>query len=197
MNYTVSPVKLFMNKILTFNDRQDFRKWLGKYGTESGGLWLRFRKKGKLTTLSASDALEEALCHGWIDGQIQSLDDNTYKKYFARRTPKSKWSVKNKKLAQTLIEKGLMTQEGLEAIERARKNGSWDHAKRILINDEQIQMFKEIIQPYEPAYPNFMAMSHSVQRTYTGFYLDAKSDKTRQVRLEKIIDRLDRNLKPM
>jgi len=169
-----------IDKILTFIDRQAFREWLGKYGAESDGVWLLFGKKDKIVTLSASDALEEALCHGWIDGQMQSLDDNTYKKYFARRLPISKWSVKNKELAQTLMDKGLMTQQGLEAIESARKNGLWDNAKRILINDEQIQMLKEIIQPYEPAYSNLQAMSHSVQRTYTGFFLDAKSDKTRQ-----------------
>jgi uncharacterized protein YdeI (YjbR/CyaY-like superfamily) len=186
-----------MDIILTFTDRQAFREWLGKYGTESNGIWLLFGKKGKLVTISAGDALEEALCHGWIDGEMQSLDDNTYKKYFARRMPKSKWSAKNKELAQTLMEKGLMTRPGLEAIERARKDGSWDNAKRILIDDEQIQMFKEIIRPYKPAYTNLLAMSHSVQRTYTGFFLDAKSDKTRQARLEKIIDRLNRNLKPM
>lgn len=186
-----------MDKILTFTDRQAFREWLGKYGTESDGAWLLFGKKGEVVTLSAGDALEEALCHGWIDGQMQSLDNNTYKKYFARRLPKSKWSVKNKELAQTLMEKGLMTRQGLEAIENARKNGFWDNAKRILIGDEQIQMFKEIIQPYEPAYSNLLAMSHSVQRTYTEFYLDAKSDKTRRTRLEKIIDRLNKKLKPM
>ena len=186
-----------MDKILTFSDRQAFREWLGKYGTENDGIWLLFSKKGELVTLSAGDALEEVLCHGWIDGQMQSLENNTYRKYFARRLPKSKWSVKNKELAQTLLEKGLMTRQGLEAIERAKKNGSWDNAKRILINDEQIEMFKEIIQPYELAYTNLLAMPHSIQRTYTGFYLDAKSDKTRQTRLEKIIARLNKNLKPM
>lgn len=186
-----------MDTILTFTDRQTFREWLDKHGTESHGIWLVFSKKKKFITLSAAEALEEALCHGWIDGQIQSLDDNTYKKYFARRLPKSKWSVKNKKLAQTLKKKGLMTQQGLDAIECAKKNGSWDNAKRVLIDDKQIQLFKEIIHPHETAYTNLLAMSHSVQRTYTGFYLDAKSDKTRQVRLEKIIDRLNRNLKPM
>jgi uncharacterized protein YdeI (YjbR/CyaY-like superfamily) len=90
-----------------------------------------------------------------------------------------------------------MTQQGLEAIERAKKSGSWDNAKRILITDEQIEIFKEVIQPHEPAYSNLQAMSNSIQRTYTGFYLDAKSEKTRQVRLEKIIDRLNMNLKPM
>lgn len=193
----VSGGKEKMDKILTFTDGQAFREWLGKYGTESDGIWLLFSKKGKFVTLSAGEALEEALCHGWIDGQIQSLDENTYKKYFARRMPKSKWSVKNKELAQMLIEKGLMTLQGLDAIESARKNGLWDQAKRTLIEDEQIQMFKELIQPYEPAYTHLLAMSHSVQRTYTGFYLDAKSDNVRQSRLEKIVDRLNKNLKPM
>jgi len=186
-----------MDKTLTFANRQAFRDWLGMNGTESDGIWLLFRKKGELVTLSANDALEEALCHGWIDGQMQSVDDSTYKKYFARRMPKSKWSVKNKELAQALMEKGLMAQQGLEAIERAKENGSWDNAERIVIDDEQIELFKETIKPYEPAYTNLLAMSHSVQRTYTGFYLDAKSDKTRQARLERIIDRLNRNLKPM
>jgi uncharacterized protein YdeI (YjbR/CyaY-like superfamily) len=186
-----------MDKILTFTDRQAFREWLGRYGADSDGIWLLFSKKAEIITLSAAEALEEALCHGWIDGQIQSLDDNTYKKYFARRIPKSVWSVKNKELAQSLIEKGLMTRQGMDAIERAKENGSWDNAKRIIIDDEQIEQFKEVIQPYEPAYSNLLAMSNSVQRAYTGFYLDAKSDKTRNIRLERIVDRLNRNLKPM
>lgn len=72
-----------MDKILTFIDRQAFREWLSKNGTKSNGIWLLFSKKRKFATLSAGDALEEALCHGWIDGQIQSIDENTYKKYFA------------------------------------------------------------------------------------------------------------------
>ena len=186
-----------MAELLTFADRQAFREWLGRYGAESDGIWLLFGKKGKIVTLSASDALEEALCHGWIDGQVQSLDDNSYKKYFARRLPKSNWSAKNKELAQGLIKKGLMTRHGMEAIERARESGSWNNAIRNLIDEEQIQFFKQLIQPYEPAYTNLLAMSPSVQRIYTAFYLDAKSDKTRQARLEKIIDRLNKNLKPM
>lgn len=186
-----------MDKTLTFIDRQAFREWLDQYGTESPGVWLLFSKKGNLVTLSANDALEEALCHGWIDGQIQSIDEHTYKKYFAQRLSKSKWSAKNKKLAQSLLEKGLMTRQGLEAIKSARKNGSWDKAQPVFIDDEQIEMMKELILPNEPAYTNFQSMTHSVQRTYTCFYLDAKSDKTRKDRLQKIISRLNENLKPM
>ncbi len=186
-----------MDKILTFTDRQAFREWLDKYGTESDGVWLLFSKKGKIPTLSAAEALEEALCYGWIDGQIKSLDVNSYKKYFARRLPKSNWSDKNKKTAQSLIDKGLMARQGFEAIERARKNGLWDNAKSILVDNEQIQMFKELIKSCEPAFSNLLLMSQSVQRSYTAFYLDAKSDTTRKARLEKMIDRLNRNLKPM
>jgi uncharacterized protein YdeI (YjbR/CyaY-like superfamily) len=186
-----------MDKTLAFADRQAFREWLGKFGAESDGIWLLFGKKGKIVTLTAAEALEEALCHGWIDGQIRSLDDKAYLKYFARRTPKSQWSVKNKALAKTLREKGLMTRQGLEAIERAGKNGSWDNAERAHVDDEEVRVFKELIRPHEPAYANWLAMSYSVRRTYAGFYLSAKSAKTRQARLEKIIDRLNRNLKPM
>jgi uncharacterized protein YdeI (YjbR/CyaY-like superfamily) len=63
-----------MDNSLTFTDRKAFREWLGKYGRKSDGIWLRFSKKGKFVTLSAGEALEEALCHGWIDGRIQSVE---------------------------------------------------------------------------------------------------------------------------
>ncbi|MDD3431874.1 MAG: hypothetical protein PHF38_07595 [Bacteroidales bacterium] len=186
-----------LDKILTFSNKKAFREWLGKNGTKSDGVWLLFSKKGKVKTLTAAEALEEALCHGWIDGQIKSLDQDTYKKYFARRLPKSNWSDKNKKTAQALIEKGFMTPQGFEAIERARKDGSWDNAKRILVDEEQIQKFMEMIQSFEPAYTNLLAMPQSVKRSYTAFYFDAKSENTRKARLEKSINRLNSNLKPM
>lgn len=186
-----------MDNLLTFADRQSFRDWLGKYGKESEGVWLLFSKRREFVTLSAGDALEEALCHGWIDGQIQSIDEACYKKYFARRLPKSKWSAKNIKLAEVLLEKGMMTPAGIEAIERARENGSLKNTSPVEMIGEQVSLFKKVIQPFEPAFTNLLAMSPSVQRTYARFYSDAKTDKTRESRLEKIVDRLNRNLKPM
>lgn len=186
-----------MSDILIFPDRKSFRDWLDKNGTDSGGIWVLFGKKGGPATLSANDALEEALCYGWIDGLMQSIDNKSYKKYFARRTAKSNWSDKNKKLVQMLIEKALLTQQGLEAVEHAKKNGSWDNPTQVVISEEQVQTFKQLIQANEPAYTNLLAMSPSVQRTYTRLYFDAKSDKTRLTRLEKILDRLNQNLKPM
>jgi uncharacterized protein YdeI (YjbR/CyaY-like superfamily) len=185
------------NDELVFGTRAMFRAWLQSEGTRSDGIWLIFAKTDALKTLSAHDALEEALCFGWIDGQMQSIDDDRYKKYFSRRRAKSNWSEKNKELVQNLIEKGLMAPQGLDAISCAKQNGQWDNSKRNVTSEEQIVLFKRLVEPYEPAYTNLSAMSNSVQRTYTLFYFDAKSDNTRQTRLEKIIDRLNKNLKPM
>lgn len=185
------------NNELVFETRTVFREWLQSEGATNDGIWLIFAKTDTLKTLSAHDALEEALCFGWIDGQMQSIDEDRYKKYFSRRRAKSNWSEKNKELAQILIEKGLMTPQGLDAISCAKQNGQWENSKRNVTSEEQIVLFKRLVEPYEPAYTNLSTMSNSVQRTYTLFYFDAKSDKTRQARLEKIIDRLNKNLKPM
>lgn len=186
-----------MADILTFPDRQAFRAWLDKHCAKSGGVWLLFGKKGGPVTLSANEALEEALCFGWIDGQMQSIDSTTYKKYFARRTSNSNWSEKNKKLAQALIDRGAIAQPGLDAITAAQKRGEWDKSKSRGVKDGQFQDFINIIKQHEPAYANLLAMPMSVQKTYAGFYFDAKQEQTRQTRLAKIVDRLNKNLKPM
>ena len=80
-------------------------------------------KAGGSKTIKAGEALEEALCFGWIDGQMQSLDDKTYRKYFSQRRGKSKWSEKNKQLVQMLEEQGRMTDSGRKKIAEAKANG--------------------------------------------------------------------------
>ncbi|MDE7288475.1 MAG: hypothetical protein K2N71_03085, partial [Oscillospiraceae bacterium] len=114
-----------MSDIMEFANREEFRKWLNDNCLTSEGVWLLFGKAGGPKTIKAAEALEEALCFGWIDGQMQSLDDKTYKKYFSARREKSKWSDKNKKLVQSLEERGLMTDHGRKKIEEAKKNGQW------------------------------------------------------------------------
>ena len=91
---------------------------------------------------------------------MQSIDDLTYKKYFAQRRPVSKWSVTNTELALKLIDQGLMAQKGLDAADLARENGLWDQAKRILIGEEQIRIFMNDIQPHEPTYTHLQAIPH-------------------------------------
>ena len=91
-----------MNDRMVFSDREEFRAWLHENCLSNEGVWLLFGKAGGPKTLKAGEALEEALCFGWIDGQMQSMDDKTYKKYFSLRRENSKWSEKNKALAENL-----------------------------------------------------------------------------------------------
>ena len=185
-----------MEQIL-FETRRDFRNWLNDNCTTSGGIWLVFSKNACIKTLKASEALEEALCFGWIDGQMQNIDETKYLKYFSLRRKGSKWSEKNKNLVKELEATGLMTDFGRAKIEQAKKNGMWDLPKPEPITDKKVQMLAELIKDIEPAYANFNSMSPSVRRNYAGLYFDAKSDNAKKRRLEKIIDRLNLNLKPM
>ena len=182
---------------LQFATQTEFRNWLADNCHSSSGVWLLFGKPGGPQTIKASAALEEALCFGWIDGQIQSLDDKTYLKYFAERRKNSKWSDKNKKTAEALEKQGLMTDHGKAKIEEAKKNGQWNAANPPTVTDQHIQTLSNLLKGHEPAYTNFLAMSPSVKKTYTRAYLDAKTDAGRDKRISWITDRLNKNLKPM
>lgn len=186
-----------MSSELKFSNRKEFRDWLEKNSLKSEGVWLLFGKKGGPETLSANEALEEALCYGWIDGQMQSIDGKIYKKYFSIRRKNSKWSDKNKTIAEKLEKNGLMTPGGKAKIEEARKNGQWDAVKPEGITDKQIAELAEILKKYKPAYSNFMGMSPSVKKTYTRAYFDAKTDEGRAKRLSWMTERLNKNLKAM
>lgn len=186
-----------MSNILEFSDRNDFRSWLSDNYLSKDGVWLLFGKAGGPKTIKAGDALEEALCFGWIDGQMQSIDEKSYKKYFSQRRENSKWSEKNKALVKELEERGLMTDHGRKKIEEAKQNGQWDAPKPSAITEEQITQLAALLEGYEPAYTNFQAMSLSVRKTYTKAYLDAKTEDGRKKRIAWMVDRLNRNLKPM
>ena len=186
-----------MDEILKFSNREAFRSWLQSNCLSSAGVWLLFGKAGGPATLTANEALEEALCFGWIDGQMQSMDESAYKKYFSQRRENSKWSEKNKALVEQLEQRGIMTDFGREKIAQAKKNGQWDAPKAPGITDEQICAVTDLLEGHEPAYSNFVAMSASVKKTYTKAYLDAKTDAGREKRLQWMLERLDQNLKPM
>jgi uncharacterized protein YdeI (YjbR/CyaY-like superfamily) len=141
--------------------------------------------------------LEEALCFGWIDGQMKSIDHTKYIKYFACRRAKSPWSEKNKKTVEMLREKGIMTEMGEKAVAIAKTNGQWDTNEREPITDKQVETFAEKLVGISPAFENFNQMSRSVRFAYTGRYLSFKSEEARQRDFERIIDRLNDNLKPM
>lgn len=186
-----------MEDHLTFPNREDFRAWLSEHCLSSDGVWLLFGKAGGPKTLTANEALEEALCFGWIDGQMQSLDEKTYLKYFSLRRANSKWSEKNKALTEKLEKQGIMTDYGRKKIEEAKNNGQWNAAKPPEGTTEQMSLLSCLLKEYEPAYTNFLSMSPSVQKTYLRAFLDAKTDAGRAKRIAWMVERLNQNLKPM
>jgi uncharacterized protein YdeI (YjbR/CyaY-like superfamily) len=117
-----SPIRLFKAK-------QDWAAWLEKNHRKSTGLWLRLAKKGsRLGSVSYQEALETALCYGWIDGQKRPENDQAWLQRFLSRSSKSIWSKINREKALALMASGEMKAAGLEAVENAKRNGRWDAA---------------------------------------------------------------------
>jgi len=185
------------NSQLLFENRESFREWLFANHHLNPGIWLVFGKAGKLKTLTAQEALEEALCFGWIDGQIKRIDDRKYLKKFTPRRKESVWSERNRDLVKKLMENGRMTEAGQAAISQAQKKGTWIRPKRETVSDAQIQILVKALAGTVTALPNYLKMPLSVRRAYAGFYLEAKKEDTRKRRLERIIGRLNENKGPM
>lgn len=179
-----------------FRTRQDFREWLSLNSSRQG-IWLIFGKDELLVTLTAAEALEEALCFGWIDGLMKKIDESTYKKYFSPRRKGSKWSEKNKKLVDKLMNGQLMTTRGLDVIEQAKRDGTWDIVHDREIPDERYHEFEELIRGSQTALDHYRKMPKSTKQQFVGLYFEAKKEETRVVRLAKLIDLLEKNKKPM
>jgi uncharacterized protein YdeI (YjbR/CyaY-like superfamily) len=115
--------------LLVFRDHKEWASWLNEHHRTSPGIWMRIGKKGSaLESLSYAEALEAALCYGWIDGQKRAYDDASWLQRFIPRGPNSVWSRINRDKADDLIRSGRMKPAGLDAIERAQQNGRWDSA---------------------------------------------------------------------
>lgn len=111
-------------------DAPAWRAWLAEHHSLASGTWLVLAKKGtsEPTALSYDDALDAALCHGWIDGQVRRRDERTYRQRFTPRRARSAWSKRNVAIAERLIADGLMHEAGLAAIAAAQADGRWDAA---------------------------------------------------------------------
>jgi uncharacterized protein YdeI (YjbR/CyaY-like superfamily) len=110
--------------LFAFVDAGAFSRWLAEHPTAKGA-WLQFAKNGAVTTLSKAEAIDCALCHGWIDGQIRRLDDAHFLTRFTPRSAASRWSAKNAERAEALIAQGRMQPRGLAEIEAAKADGRW------------------------------------------------------------------------
>jgi uncharacterized protein YdeI (YjbR/CyaY-like superfamily) len=115
--------------VVSFESTDAWDAWLTAHAADSPGLWLKIAKKGSAgRSISYSDALDVALCHGWIDGQKGRLDDEYWLQRFTPRKPGSKWSKINTERAAALIESGRMRPAGLREVERAQGDGRWEQA---------------------------------------------------------------------
>ncbi|MBV1707262.1 MAG: YdeI/OmpD-associated family protein [Hyphomicrobiales bacterium] len=112
--------------VLTFADADAFASWLETHGASSAGAWLKFAKKGApVPTLAKAEALDAALCHGWIDGQIGRYNAHYWVIRFTARQPASRWSQINCERASALMAEGRMRLEGLDAVASAKADGRW------------------------------------------------------------------------
>ncbi|MBC8151835.1 MAG: YdeI/OmpD-associated family protein [Bacteroidetes bacterium] len=176
--------------------QQHWRAWLNTHHAHKQSVWLIYHKKksGK-STLTWSEAVDEALCFGWIDSQAKPIDDNTYRQFFCRRKPNSVWSKINKEKVQQLIDRGLMTQAGLRSIAIAQQNGSWtilDEVEAGIIPADLDEAFQK-----EPGAKNyFLGLSRSDRRTLLQWLVLAKRSVTRQQRIDTIVAQATQPVQP-
>lgn len=179
------PIKEDNRKDFYPAKRKEWRNWLQKnYGSETG-VWLVFYKKGSnMPTISYDDAVEEALCFGWIDSTPNKIDDQKYKQLFSPRKKKSVWSKINKVRIEKLIKEKLMHQSGMAKIEEAKKDGSWT----ILDNVEELIMPFELAKAFsknKKALKFFEAFPKSVKK---GIYYWIESAKTPETLKKRIAE---------
>ncbi|MFN2451168.1 MAG: YdeI family protein [Candidatus Dormibacteria bacterium] len=173
---------------LCFASAAAWREWLEGHGAESPGVWLRLAKKGSgVTTVTYSDALDVALCFGWIDGQKGALDGRYWLQRFTRRGARSRWSKINRDRADALLAAGLMTPAGRAEIDRARADGRWDAAysgQRTATVPDDLQVALDA----NPKAQGFFARLSGAGRYAILYRIDeAKRPETRARRIERFV----------
>ena len=182
--------------IIPFASRDSWEAWLAKHHAASGGLWLKIAKKGSgIETITYAEALEVALCYGWIDGQKASFDDNYWLQRFTPRRPRSKWSKVNREKATELIEKGEMKPAGLREVERARADGRWDAAYDAQSTATVPDDLRRELEKNERAREFFATLDSRNRYAILYQIQDAKKPETRARRIEKYVAMLSERKK--
>ena len=176
--------------------RTDWRKWLEKNHQSKQSVWLvYFKSSTKVTSVSWSEAVDEALCFGWIDSTKKTIDKERYMQYFSRRKPNSTWSKINKEKVAKLIQNNLMTKAGFDSIETAKQNGTWlimdDVEKLIIPEDLRIALNKN-----ESSMEFFQSQSKSIKKTMLHWVVIAKRIETRKKRIAEIARLAAKGIRP-
>lgn len=176
--------------------RQQWRQWLEENHRSQQAVWLvYYKKKSNVASITWSEAVDEALCFGWIDSKAQAVDDEKFMQFFSRRKPKSVWSKINKEKIQRLMAEGLIAPAGYESIEIAKQNGSWailDEVEELILpNDLEIEF------DTKPGSKDFfLSLSKSVRKAMLQWLVLAKQPETRQKRIKEIAELAAQKQKP-
>ena len=186
-----------LNSAKLFKNREKWREWLGVNHSKEDGIWLiHYKKKSNKKSVSHTDAVEEALCFGWIDSKLKSIDTERYILRYTPRKGRSLWSKINKDAAEKMISAGKMTDAGLEKINIAKKQGLWDTAYTNLKKERLPSDLKEALLKNKLAYKNFNNFANSYRNMYIGWIKNAKTEITRKKRIDEVLKRSIENKKP-
>lgn len=176
--------------------QQDWREWLIENHSSKQSVWLvYYKKKCNVPTINYNDAVDEALCFGWIDSTKKSLDDDTFMQFFCKRKPNSVWSKINKLKVEQLINSGLMTRAGLDRIEVAKQNGSWE----ILDGVEELNIPEDLAKALDTKSDSkayFLSLSKSARKSILQWLVLAKRLETRHKRITEIVELAAKKMKP-
>lgn len=176
-------------------NRKAWRNWLAKNHNKSGKIWLVIPKKNSgLPAFTMAEAVEEALCFGWIDSVANPIDDKRYKVMFSPRNPKSSWSAINKARVKALTKQGLMQQAGTDMVELAKKTGTWTALEKI----DNLEYPEDLVKAFsrnKKASKNFENFSPSVKKMILHWILSAKRPDTRTKRIGETISMAAKGLK--
>ena len=173
--------------------RLEWRKWLDEHHAEEKSVWLIiFKKNSGVSSVSYKEAVEEALCYGWIDSKPNKRDEHSYYQFFSPRNPKSNWSKVNKDLVEKLINEGRMAKPGLQVIELAHQTGTWDALNEVeaMIVPTDLQ---KAFNRHKGSEANWHQFPHSVKRGILEWILNARRPETRQKRIEETAMKAARN----
>jgi len=179
--------------IKEFESARQWAKWLAENHSESSGIWLRFFKKNSgAVSIGYDEALDEALCHGWIDGQLKKLDEKSWVQKFTPRRAGSMWSKRNVGHATRLIASGRMTQAGLKEIEAAKVDGRWERAYDSPSAMQVPLDFLKLLGTNKKAKAFFDTLNKANVYAIAWRLQTAKKPETRERRMKAILEMLSR-----
>jgi len=182
---------------LHFKNRNEWRKWLEINHKNIKEVWLiHYKKPSNKKSINHFEAVEEALCFGWIDSKLKKIDEERFILRYSPRKQKSVWSKINKEKAEELITSGKMTKSGLEKIKDAKKQGLWDTAYTNLVKDRLPSDLKNSLMQNKTAWINFQKFANSYRNMYIGWVKGAKTQETRKRRISEVVKRAAKNKKP-